>query len=78
MSTSGAHNYEILKYQWRIQGRSAPPPPLLIWRSGSATEYYKKFLTIQGSTYLSVDIKKWKKYMKISPLKNGLQLQILS
>ena len=55
-----------------------PPLPLLIWRSESATEYYKKFLTIQGSTYMSVEIKKWKKYMKISPLKNGLQLQIQS
>ena len=38
--------------------------------------YYKKFPTIQESTYLSVEMKKWKKnYENWFPLKNVLQLR---
>lgn len=37
--------------------------------------YYKKFPTIQESTYLSVEMKKWKKNYEIFPLKNVLQLR---
>ena len=41
-------------------------------------KYYKKFLTMQESYYLSVEIQKWKNYYenKILPLRNGLQMQI--
>ena len=37
--------------------------------------YYKKFPTIQESTNLSVEMKKWKKNYEIFPLKNVLQLR---
>jgi len=40
-------------------------------------KYYKKFLTIQESTFFSVRLKNGRSTMKIFPLKNsGLQLQI--
>ena len=42
----------------------------------SILKYCKKFVTILASIYLSVEIEKWKKSMKIFPLKNDLQLQI--